>query len=173
MERARKIKEAKEFGEKFKDPETLFLTDFVGMSVAQMTRVRKELKRIDAQFKVVKNSVLKIASKGTPVEKLIDRFVGPNAIVLSRNDPSKVAKILINISKEIPNFKVKVGLIKNRVIEGEEVGKIAALPSREVLLGQLFGLLRGSQVRLVNALSYNLFKLIATLNAIKEKKEKG
>lgn len=172
MQREKKIRDAQEFGEKFKGLGCLFLADFVGMDVAQMTKVRKDLKKINADFKVLKNSVLRIASQGTPVEALKDRFVGPNAVIIGPDDAQQVAKLLVSMGKDIPSFKIKAGLIGGRVIEPSEVAKIATLPSKQALLGQLVGLLKGPEMRLVTVLSHSLSRLLGTLNAIKEKKEK-
>jgi large subunit ribosomal protein L10 len=172
MQKERKIRDAKEFAEKFRESHCLFLADFLGMNVAQMTRVRRELKRVNAEFKVLKNSVLRIASRGTPVEVLKERFVGPNVVILARDDAPEVAKVLTTISKDIPNLKIKAGLVGGRIVEPQDVARIATLPSRQVLLAKLVGTLEGPEIRLLFVLSHSIARLLATLNAIKEKRQK-
>jgi large subunit ribosomal protein L10 len=141
------------------------------MTVAQITRLRRELRNVDAEFTVIKNSLLKIASKGTKAEALQDKFDGPNAIMSIYKDPISAARVVASIAKEVPNLKLKAGYLGERLITADEILKLATLPSREVLLGKLVGVLKGQPARLVYALSGNLNKLMLVLNSIKNQKE--
>jgi large subunit ribosomal protein L10 len=141
------------------------------MNVAQITKLRRELDNAGGEFKVTKNTLLRIASTGTQAEALKDDFVGPNAVVYSYKDPVAVAKVLASISKETPKLKVKSGLLGARKIGAQDIATLATLPSREVLIGKFLGLLIGMPQRLVGALSWNLTQLMLTLTAIKTQKE--
>ena len=173
MERQKKEQVVEELGAKLKELNYMFLSEYSGMSVAQLTKLRRELRGVDAEFSVVKNSLLKIASEGTNAEALKDQFSGPNAIICINKEPTSAAKVIAGLSKEMPNLKLKAGYLGNRVISAEEIMKLATVPSREVLIAQLLGLLQGMPQRLVYVLSGNLNKLMWTLSAIKTQKEEA
>ncbi len=173
MERQKKEQVVEELGAKLKGLNYMFLSEYSGMSVAQLTKLRRELRGVDVEFSVVKNSLLRIASTGTPAEVLKDQFTGPNAIICINKDPTSAAKVIAGLSKEMPNLKLKAGYLGNRVINAEEILKLATLPSREAMIAQLLGLLQGMPQRLVSVLAGNLNKLMWTLNAIKTKKEEA
>jgi large subunit ribosomal protein L10 len=86
-------------------------------------------------------------------------------------DPISAARVVASIAKEVPNLKLKAGYLGERLITADEILKLATLPSREVLLGKLVGVLKGQPARLVYALSGNLNKLMLVLNSIKNQKE--
>ncbi len=89
-----------------------FLLDYSGTNMPQMTKLRRELRNIDVEFNVVKNTLLKIASGGTKAEVLQDKFSGPNAIICINKDPSSAAKVLSGLAKDIPNLKLKAGFLE-------------------------------------------------------------
>jgi large subunit ribosomal protein L10 len=171
LERQKKEKVVEELGSKLRELKYLFLAEYSGMTVAQITRLRRELRNVDTEFTVVKNSLLKIASKGTKAEALQDKFDGPNAIVSIYKDPIGAARVIAGIAKEVPSLKLKAGYLGERLITPEDILKLATLPSREALLGKLVGVLKGQPSRLVYALSGNLNKLVLVLNSIKNQKE--
>ena len=158
-------------GSKLRRLDYMFLAEYSGMTVAQITRLRRELRGVDTEFTVVKNSLLKIASQGTKAEALQDKFDGPNAIITIGKDPVGAARVVAGIAKDIPALKLKAGYLGERTITAEDILKLATLPSREVLLGKLVGVLKGQPSRLVYALSGNLNKLMLILNSIKTQKE--
>jgi len=173
LERQKKEQVVEELGAKLKGLNYMFLSEYSGMSVAQLTKLRRELRGVDVEFSVVKNSLLRIASEGTLAQALKDQFTGPNAIICINKDPSSAAKVIAGLTKEMPNLKLKAGFLGNRVINAEEILKLATLPTREVMIAQLLGLLQGMPQRLVSVLAGNLNKLMWTLNAIKTKKEEA
>jgi large subunit ribosomal protein L10 len=173
LERQKKHAVVEELEKKLKQLNYMFLTDYSGMSVAQMTRLRRELRNVGVEFNVVKNTLLRIASVGTKAEMLKDRFVGPNAIMCIYKDPISAAKVIAGFSKEMPQLKMKAGFLGGKTITAEEILKLSTIPSREILLGKLFGLLQGGPQRLVYVLSGNISKLMTTLDAIKTQKEQG
>ncbi|MGD9578565.1 MAG: 50S ribosomal protein L10 [Syntrophorhabdus sp.] len=171
MERQKKEKVVEELKAKLASLNAMFLADYSGTNMPQMTKLRRELRNIDVEFNVVKNTLLKIASGGTKAEALQDKFSGPNAIICINKDPSSAAKVLSGLAKDIPNLKLKAGFLGNRVISSEEILKLATIPSKEVLVGRFLGLLQGMPQRLLYVLSGNMNKLMMTLNAIKIQKE--
>ncbi len=173
MEKAKKQKVVTELEEKLRQMNSMFLAEYSGINVAQITRLRKELRNVGVDFTVIKNSLLTIASHGTKAESIKDHFTGPNAIVGIYKDPVSAAKVIANFAKEVPNLKLKAGFLGDQVLTPAEILKLATLPPRDVLIAKLFGLLQSMPQRLVYVLSGNINKLLLTLNAIKSKKEQA
>jgi large subunit ribosomal protein L10 len=104
-----------------------------------MNHLRKRLREEKVGYHVVKNTLMRLASKGTDLEQLGDYFEGPTAIAISYGDPILLAKVLLEFIKTQPSLEIKVGLIEGRVAPPEEVKALATMPSREVLLAQILG----------------------------------
>jgi large subunit ribosomal protein L10 len=171
LERKAKEKVLEELGDKLKRAGALFLAEYSGMNVAQISKLRRDLDNVGGEFKVAKNTLLKIASAGTGAEALQDQFAGPNAVIYSFKDPVGVAKVLTATAKDVPKLKLKLGLLGDRRISGPDIATLATIPPKEVLVGKLLGLMLSLPQRLVGALSGNLMQLMLTLNAIKSQKE--
>ena len=171
MERKAKEKVVEELGDKLKRARALFLAEYSGMSVAQISKLRRELDNVGGEFKVAKNTLLKIASTGTQAAALSDQFAGPNAVIYSFKDPVGVAKVLTSTAKDVPKLKLKSGLLGSQKIGAPDIATLATIPPKEVLVGKLLGLMLGLPQRLVNVLTGNLTQLLLTLNAIKAQKE--
>jgi len=128
------------------------LTNYRGLNVEQMNTLRQRLRKEKVSYHVVKNTLIRIASKGTDLEKLNDYFEGPTGLAISYGDPVLLAKILSEFIKTQPSLEIKVGLIQGRVAPPEEVKALATMPSREVLFAQLLGGIQISGGRLGGAL---------------------
>ena len=173
MERTKKQKVVEELGTKLNRMNSMFIAEYSGLKVSQMTKLRKELRSVGVEFNVVKNTLLNIASEGTRAQVLKDKFSGPNAIVCIYTDPVSAAKTIASFLKEMPQLKLKAGFLGNQIITPEDILKLATLPSREILIAKFLGLLQGMPQRFVYVLSGNLNKLMITLNEIKTKKEQA
>jgi len=171
LERQAKEIVVEELGDRLSRAGALFLAEYSGMSVAQISKLRRELDNVGGEFKVAKNTLLKIAATGTPAEVLKDQFLGPNAIIYSYKDPVGVAKVLAAIAKDVPKLKLKTGLLGKQLLGASDITMLATIPPKEVLVSKLLGLMLGLPQRLVGALSGNLMQLMMTLNAIKSQKE--
>jgi large subunit ribosomal protein L10 len=171
LERKAKEKLVGELDDRLKRAGALFLAEYSGMNVAQITKLRRELDNVGGEFKVAKNTLLSLAAQGTSAEALKDEFVGPNAVIYSYKDPVGVAKVLAAIVKDVPKLKLKSGLLGTKRIKANEILTLATLPPKEILVGKLLGLMVGIPQRLVGALSGNLMQLLMTLSAIKARKE--
>ena len=161
------------FNEKFKTSPSLFVVEYKGLTVKNIEGLRRRLKRARADFKVTKNTVLKIASHGTDIEKIKDLFDGPTAVAICKEDPVSVAKVFTDSVKELPALKLKGGIVEGRVVGVEEVSKLSQLPSREVLLTQLLGLLSGPISNFMGTLLELQRRLLYVLESVKEMKEKS
>ena len=173
MERKSKEKVMAELQQKLTRANALFLTEYSGMNVAQISKLRRELDGAGGEFKVAKNTLLTKASVGTQAEGLSDHFAGPNAMIYSYRDPVSVAKVLAGVAKEMPKLKVKLGLLGTQRLTPQDISNLATIPPKDVLIGKFLGLMKGMPQRLVGTLSANLMQLMWTLNAIKTQKEEA
>ena len=120
---------------------TAVVTEYRGLSVAQISSLRRQLRALDADYKVFKNTLVRRAIAGTAVEPMGEFLVGPTAIAFIDGDVSAVAKALRDFAKESPKLVVKGGVLDGRALSSKDLSALADLPSRDVLLAQLAGLL--------------------------------
>ena len=159
MNRKEKEQVISDLGEKVKGFQAAVLTNYRGLNVEQLNHLRQRLREEKISYHVVKNTLMKLASKGTGLEKLDNFFEGPTAIAISYGDPVLLAKILSEFIKTQPSLEIKVGLIQGKVASPEEVKALATMPSREVLLGQILGGIQGTASQL-GAVIYNAIQQV-------------
>ena len=148
MNRKEKAQVVTDLGGKVKGFQAVVLTNYRGLNVEQMNHLRQRLREQKIAYHVVKNTLMKLASKGTDLEKLDTYFEGPTAMAISYGDPVLLAKILSEFIKTQPSLEIKVGLIQGKVASPEEVKSLATMPSREVILGQVLGGIQGTASQL-------------------------
>ena len=141
------------------------LTNYRGLNVEQMTRLRRRLREEKVAYNVVKNTMMKLASKGTALEKLNDYFEGPTAIAIAYGDFVSLAKILSEFQKNQPIFEIKAGLIEGKVASPEEVKSMASMPSKEVLFGQILGGIQMPAVQVTGTIMSVLQQVVGTIQA--------
>ena len=171
MQREEKNKVVGDLHEKFKKAKATFVADYRGLKVEQVTALRKSLRDSNVDFRVVKNTLAKIAIKDVGAELLKDYFGGTTAVAMSYADPVTAANILIQFAKDEPKFKLKAGLLGGKIVNLDETKVLSELPSREVLLAKLLGMLNAVPTSLVGVLSGVPRKLVYTLAAIQAKKQ--
>jgi len=167
VNRREKERVVSELHQKLQNIRAVILTDYRGLNVEEITRLRRQLQKVSVEYRVVKNTLMRLASKGTGLEGLSDFFVGPTAMAVSNDDPLAPARVLLEFSKETPLLEIRGGLIEGRVVGPREIEGIAKLPGREVLLGNLLRVLVGGQFRLVNTLSSHIRRLVQVLEVIR------
>lgn len=171
MDRKTKELVAHELHEKLKDFDLAVLTHYSGLNVEKLTALRNALRKTDTELSVVKNTLLRIASKETDLSVLQDHFKGPLAIALNRSDVVETAKVLVDFAKKNAELEITAGMLKGKVITREQLSTLAALPSREILLGKLLSVFIGVQTGLVNVLSAVPRSFVQVLDAYRAKKE--
>lgn len=171
MDRKTKELVAQELHEKLKDFNLAVLAHYSGLNVEKLTVLRNTLRKTDTELRVVKNTLLKIASKETDLSLLEDYFKGPVAIALNRSDVVETAKVLVDFARKNAELEIKAGMLNGRVISREQLGALASLPPREILLGKLLSVFVGVQTGLVNVLSAVPRSFIQVLDAYRAKKE--
>jgi large subunit ribosomal protein L10 len=125
--------------QKLEQSKAIVLTNYRGLNVQQVNQLRQRLREEKISYHVVKNTLMKLATKGTDLEKVNDYFEGPTAVAMAYGDPISLAKILSEFTKTQPILEIKVGVLEGRVMPPEGVRAFASMPSREVLFGQLLG----------------------------------
>ena len=161
-----------EMREKLQRAKAVFLADFRGMNVGKATDLRNELRKAAVEYKVVKNTLLELASRETDKVSLSPHYVGPTAIALSYDDPVAAAKVLSRFAKEQQaTFKLKAGILSGKVISVADIQALADLPSREVLLAKLLATMQAPTTNFVGVLAAVPGSFVRLLNAIKIHKE--
>jgi large subunit ribosomal protein L10 len=170
VERVKKEAVVEELSRTFDKAQAVFVTDFKGLSMETMVGLRRRVKQSGGEFKVTKNTLVKLAAKGRPSERLADLLVGNNALGYTLADPAALAKVLQDFAKEQEKFKIKGGLLRDRLLGPDQVKALAQLPSREVLLSSLLGTMQAVPAGLVRALAGVPKKLLYALTAIRDQK---
>jgi len=173
LRRSEKAILIEELHEKLKKAKAVVLTDFKGIKVEQMNELRRKLCEADVEYKVVKNTLIRRAAKGTALEKIKDEeIVDNNALAITYMDPVILAKVLAEFKKKIEQFQLKSGILEGKVLRPEDIEALAKLPNREVLLAQLLGAMNAVPRNFVSLLYGVIAKFLNVLEAIKKEKEK-
>jgi large subunit ribosomal protein L10 len=161
-----------ELHDKLQRAKAVFLADFRGMDVGKATSLRDELRKASVEYKVVKNTLLDLASRETDKESLSPHYIGPTAIAFSYDDPVAAAKVLSRFAKEQQAaFRLKAGVLSGKVISVADIQALADLPSREVLLAKLLGTMQAPATNFVGVLAAVPAGFVRLLDAIKTRKE--
>lgn len=142
-----------ELKERFAGVQTAVLTEYRGLTVRQLSDLRKQLKGASAEYKVVKNRLARIAIKDSALDGLGKHLTGPTGVAYTRHDPVSVAKALQAFVKNNPALTIKVGVVEGKVLEPSALKSLADLPSKEALRAQLVGALQGPMSQLVSLLT--------------------
>lgn len=172
MERQEKKNFVAELHKRLEKAQGTFLVDYQGLNVEALSGLRRELKKIDTEFQVVKNRLLKLASEDTGTNMIKDHMQGPTAIALTYEDVIAPAKVLVDYAKKLDRFEIKVGQISGKVLDAKAVSHLAELPGREELLAQTLAAMQAVPAALVRVLSGVTVKLLNVLKAIEQQKEK-
>lgn len=165
MNRNEKSQIVSDFAKKIEGFQAAVLTHYRGLNVEQLNSLRKRLREEKISYQVVKNTLMKIASKGTDLDKLSDYFEGPTAIAISQGDPVSLAKILSEFVKTQPKLEIKVGLVQGKVTLPEEIKTLATLPPREVIMAQLLGGIQSSGQQVAGVILGALQQVAGVLQA--------
>ena len=166
MARNPKHSAVQEITEEFTSSSAAVLTEYRGLSVAQLKELRRSLAG-NATYAVVKNTLTRIAAKDAGVEGLDDLLVGPSAIAFVKGDPVEAAKGLRDFAKAHPNLVIKGGYMDGNVLSAAEVTKLADLESREVLLAKLAGAMNASLQQAVSLFAAPLSQAARAIDALR------
>ena len=173
MNRDQKAVAIEEIAGRIDESEAIFAVDYRGISVAQVAELRAKLREADAVFKVVKNSLTERAADKVDAEALKDFLTGPTALTFVRGDAAVAAKALADYGRSIQLLPFKGGLMEGAALDADQIRALSRLPSREVLYGQLVGVVASPVSGLVRTLAALLGGLAVALGQVREKKESG
>ena len=160
-----------EMSERLKRAQATFVVDYQGLDVESMNKIRGELRKINTEFYVVKNRLLKLASKDTETESIAEQFVGPCAMAVSYDDVVAPAKVLVDLDKDLSKLDLKVGQIAGKMMDIEGIKRLAKLPGREQLLAQVLSAMQAvptSFVRVTNGVLVNLMNVLKAIETAKQ-----
>lgn len=170
MKRNEKEEVIKNLHGKLERAKAAVVTDFRGLNVETVNALRGQLRNSQGEYKVVKNTLMNLAAKGTSAEVLGDQLAGPCGLAISYEDPVSIAKLLVEFAKSNPKFEIKGGVLQGRLMTDEAVRTLAKLPGREVILSRLLSVLVGPPTGMVQVLNGMVCKFLYTLKAIEEQK---
>lgn len=149
------------------------LTNYCGLTVAMDTKMRRKMREAGVEYRVVKNTMTRIAAQDASIEGLEQYLEGPTAIALSSTDPVAPAKVLTDFIREnkLQALEIKAGLVEGKVIDANGVKALATLPPREVLIAKMLGTMQAPIVGFVRTLNGLPGNLVYALEAIRKQKE--
>ncbi len=161
--------------EKLTSAQGAVFVGFTGLTVADVTKLRRKFIAAGVEYKVIKNTLTRIAADNAGMNNLDPILEGPTALAVSNEDAVAPAKVLKEFIKESKTqaIQIKAGLLNGQVIDVAAVEELASLPSREELLAKLLGSMQAPIVNTVNVLQGNIRNLVYALNAVREAKEQA
>ena len=157
----------------FSKAQIAVVTDYRGLTVQVLQELRRELKKGDAEFRVAKNTLLRMAVQGTSFEPLTEFFKGTTAVAVSDEDPVSVAKALVEFAKTNPKLEIRGGVLDGKMVTLDELTALSKLPSRDVLLAQLLSCMQSVPTGFVRVLAGVPQQMLYLLQAVKDQKEQA
>lgn len=173
MLKVEKEKTVDELREKLSLTKSLFLTDFRGLNVEQMTDLRRDLKEKKAEYRITKNSLIRLAARESRFEGVLDYLKGPTGLVFSFEDPVSPAKVLYEIHKKVEKPKIKIIWMEGKLLDENHLKSLAALPSKDVILTQIVFGLNSPLANLVGTLQGVMRNFVGVLDAVREARSKA
>lgn len=172
MPTAQKIAIVEEYTEKFKRAKSVYVAEYEGMDVATVNDARSKFREKNIEYKVLKNRLARRSLNNAGITDLDPFLNGTNTFLVGYDDPVVPAKILQDFNKKDEILKLKAVLFEGKVFTAEEAKKISNLPSREVLMSQLLGMLQAPVTKFAQTLNAPMQNFLGVLNALKDKKVK-
>ena len=172
MNRSQKKEFVADFRDRLGQAPVFYLTDFSGLDVKSMTELRQNLAKVGADYVVVKNRLMKLALEETDLPDITSALTGPTGVVFGNEGVVEPAKVLSDFAKdhdERPAFKL--GVLERKILEPEQIDRLAKLPPREQLLAELAGALEAPMAMLATALEAKLQETSGLLEALKNQRE--
>jgi large subunit ribosomal protein L10 len=169
--REQKAQAISEFTDGIGSATNAFVLDFKGITVPQVTELRKQVRESGSEYVVIKNTLALIAVKDTPLTKLSGHFAGMTAVAYNTTDAVALAKVLTKFAKDVPAVQFKGAMLGGQVVAATEVQNIANLPSREELVSKLLFLLQSPIRGLATVLAANIRNLAVVIDQIAKQKE--
>ena len=173
MNREEKAAAVATLHERFKQATVTLLATSNGLSVAKMQELRRALKQAGGEYKVAKNTFARRALKETAYAKLEGLLEGPTGLVFGYADPVAVTKVLVKFAEDNEKLSIKAGVLSERVLEPAAVTALAKLPSRDVLMAQLLGLLQAPASQLLRTIQEPGARLVRLMGQVRDRMEQS
>jgi len=171
MKRTDKSQVISDVVEKITRTKSMFIADFTGITVEEVNELRREFRKANIDYKVVKNTLARKAMENvTGYDSVVNNIVGPTAIAFSYDDPVVPAKIIKKFREKYQKLNLKVCVIENVVYDGSRLDEIAKLPSRNEMIAGILGSLQAPLSGVIGAVSAVMRDLISVIDAIEKKK---
>jgi len=171
MATAEKIQLVEDITVEFNKAGSVFIADYAGLRVSDMTVLRKQLREAGVSFRVVKNSLLRRAASGAGLSEISDDFKGPTAVAFGPADPVQTAKIFHEFYGRLEKPTIRRFVFEKRSYRSSDLKEIASLPPKEVILSQLVAAVEGPISGFIGTLDAILRDLVGTVDAIAEQKQ--
>lgn len=174
MPQPKKIQKVEQISQSLQNANGVFLTDFSGLSVEEITQLRREFRRADVAFLVVKNTLAKRSCKEIGMESMLPYLTGPTGLAMAQGDPVAPVRVIsefLKKHKDKEKPEIKGAVVEGQMLTAQQAEAIKSIPPREVLLAQVVGGIAAPLSGLVGSLNGIITKLVYTIDAIKEKKE--
>lgn len=172
MKRTDKESFVSDLRERLQKAPVVYLTDFTGLDVKSITKLRRSLRESGAEYMVVKNRLARLAFGDTELPNIFEDMTGPTGVVLGYEDVVSPAKALTEFAKEHdskPAFKL--GILENKVLQPEQIDRIAKLPPKDQLLAELAGAMSAPMAMLATAMEGKLQEMAGLIDALREKRQ--
>ena len=170
MPRPEKVKVVEGLASEFSSAGTVFVADYAGLSVVDITDLRAQLRKAGVSMRVAKNTLLRLAAQQAGLPELSDHFTGPTAVAFGQKDPVAGAKILHEFYTRLERPRVRTFVVEHKRYAGDDLKALAALPPREVILSQLLAAIESPISGFVGTLNAVIRDFIGTVDAIAKKK---
>ncbi|MBX3320145.1 MAG: 50S ribosomal protein L10 [Nitrospira sp.] len=174
MKKEEKVTAIAELAERFGRARLAILTECVGLPVNQVTELRKQLRGVKAEYRVVKNTLAARAAEGTALAGLKVHLKGPTGVVIGYDDPvlpTKVLRDFIGAEKRDEKIRMTAGVLEGKILQPDELAAVAALPKKEVLVAMLLSAMQGPIRGVVYTLNAVLSKFVRVIAAIQDKRK--
>lgn len=156
--------------EKLAKAQVAIVTEYKGLSVDEITKLRRRLQKEDGDYTVTKNTLAKIAVKGTEFEVLVDSFKGPIALALGFKDQVSPAKIVSNFIKEVKKGEIIAAALDGKLLSANDAKALANLPSKEEIYAKMLGCVNSPASGIANATNSVITQLVRTMAAVRDAK---
>ncbi|HWP57173.1 MAG TPA: 50S ribosomal protein L10 [Candidatus Acidoferrales bacterium] len=158
-------------GAKLRLAKMALVTEYRGLTVAQMTRLRRELRAAAGEYKVVKNTLVRRALKDSSYQPLEKHLQGPTGWVLSYEDPVALSKVLVKFIEENAKLTIRAGMLEGQVLDQAQVKELAKMPGKKEILAKLLAVMQAPAAQLLRLVQEPGARVVRLLDAVRKSKE--